>query len=379
MSTAEVPRVLVVTNDFPPRIGGVQQYVWNLVSNLPSHRVAVLAPSWTGAEAFDGSLGFPVHRSSSQSLLPTPTAGRRVAALVREHAADVVLFGHGFPLPLLGPALARKGTPYVVLTHGAEVWQSCVPGFAGPMRRALDRSAAVTAISRYTAGRIRGSLGLDRPMTPLAPGVDERRFHPSADGGSVRDRHDLGDGPLVVSVSRLVPRKGHDILIAAMPIVRRLVPDARLLIAGDGPNRPQLEWLAGTLPTGTVTLAGAVSDQELPAYHAAADVFAVPCRSRYAGLEVEGFGIVYLEAAATAKAAIAGRSGGAAEAVVDGGTGLVVEPREPKAVALALATMLQDPARSARYGAAGRERVERAFTWAQRSARLGRILVQAAR
>jgi phosphatidylinositol alpha-1,6-mannosyltransferase len=164
-----------------------------------------------------------------------------------------------------------------------------------------------------------------------------------------------------------------------MSDLRRLVPDARLLIVGDGPHRPELERLAAHLAPGTVTLAGAVPDQELPAYHAAADVFAMPCRSRYGGLEVEGFGIVYLEAAATARPAIAGHSGGAAEAVVDGDTGVLVEPREPKAVALAIASLLDDPTRRARYGAAGRARVERAFTWAQRGARLGQILAEAPR
>jgi phosphatidylinositol alpha-1,6-mannosyltransferase len=367
-----------VTNDFPPRFGGVQQYVWNLVSNLPSDRVGVLAPSWPGAADHDAALSFEVHRWPSTSLVPTPALRRRVAELVRAHGAEVVVFGHGFPLPLLGPALSRHAVPYVVLTHGAEVWQACVPGFAEPMRRALQRARVVTAISRYTANAIRGSLGLTRPMTPLAPGVDERRFHPSVDGGFVRDRHGLGERSIVVSVSRLVPRKGHDVLIQAMADLRSLVPDAALLIAGDGPHRPELERLAATYPSGTVILAGAVADADLPAYYAAGDVFAMPCRSRYAGLEVEGFGIVYLEAAATAKPAIAGRSGGASEAVVDGETGTVVESREPKAAMLAMVSLLDDPPRSARYGAAGRARVEAAFTWKRRTERLAQILAEAA-
>jgi phosphatidylinositol alpha-1,6-mannosyltransferase len=313
-------------------------------------------------------------------MWPTTDLGLRVVSLAREHGADVVLFGHGLPLPLLGPRLVRRGsrTPYVVLTHGAEVWQACVPGWSGPMRRALSEARAVTAVSRYTAAAIRASLGLERPLALLPPAVDERRFQPSADGAAIMDRHGLGPGPVVVSVSRLVPRKGHDTLIGSMDDVRRLIPDASLLIVGDGPYRGELERRAATLPAGTVTFAGAASEEELPAYYAAGDVFAMPCRSMYAGLEVEGFGIVYLEAAATARPVVAGRSGGAAEAVVDGETGIVAEPREPKAVALAIVSLLDDPQRAAGYGRAGRARVESDFTWTQRTGQLARMLAEAA-
>ena len=375
---ADAPRTLVVTNDFPPRVGGVQQYVSNLAANLPSDRVAVLAPNWPGAREHDAGLPFAVHRWPARVLLPTTDAKRRVASLVREHDADVVVFGHGFPLPLLGAELERRGTPYVVLTHGAELWQACIPGIAGAMRRSLERARAITAVSRYTSNAIRASLGLTRPMIALAPGVDERRFAPTVDGSGIRGRHGLEDRRLVVSVSRLVPRKGHDVLIQAMADLVLLVPDATLLIAGEGPYRSELERMAGGAPRGSVRIVGEVSDDDLPAYYAAADVFAMPCRARFGGLEVEGFGIVYLEAAATAKPAIAGRSGGAAEAVVDGETGLLVEPSEPKAVALGMVSLLDDPDRAARYGRAGRSRVEAHFTWTKRADRLAEILAAAA-
>jgi phosphatidylinositol alpha-1,6-mannosyltransferase len=375
---AHVPRTLVVTNDFPPRVGGVQQYVWNLAANLPPDRVAVFAPTWPGAREHDARQPFAVHRWPSRVLLPTAAARRRAASLVEEHDADVVLFGHGFPLPSMGLRLAERGTPYVVMTHGAEVWQACVPALAGTMRRALVGARAVTAVSRYTGSAIRASLGLPHPIALLAPGVDERRFRPDVDGRAIRERLGMDGRPLLVSISRLVARKGHDVLIAAMPDLTRIVPDAALLIAGDGPHRGALDRLSAGAPPGSVVLAGAVPDHELPAYHAAADVFAMPCRSRLGGLEVEGFGIVYLEAGATARPVIAGRSGGAAEAVVDGVTGLLVEAREPKAVALAIASLLIDPDRAARYGAAARSRIEAGFTWTDRAERLTQILAAAA-
>lgn len=373
-----LPRVLVVTNDFPPRVGGVQQYVWNLVRLLPPDLVAVVAPAWTGWQVHDRGLPFAVHRVPRTFLWPTPALGRLVRGLVREHRADVVLFGHGFPLPLLGPGLAGRGTPYAVLTHGAEIWMERSPGLGALFRRALSRASVVTVISRDTGRTIGRALpGGLRPVL-LPPGVDETRFDPRADGSAVRDRLGLGDSPVVACVSRLVPRKGQDVLIRGLPDLHRLVPAARLLIVGDGPDRDRLRALAGTAPAGSVVFAGEASDDELPYHYAACDVFAMPCRSRWGGLEVEGFGIVFLEAAAAARPVVAGRSGGAAEAVRDGVNGLLVEGGEPRAVALTIANILRSPDHGAAMGAAGRRMVEESFTWTSRVERLGRILARAA-
>jgi phosphatidylinositol alpha-1,6-mannosyltransferase len=373
-----VPRTLVVTNDFPPRVGGVQQYVGNLVRNLPGDRVAVLAPNWPGWSAHDDEQAFPVHRWPSAFLWPTTDLLRRLRSLVMEHGAQVVLFGHGIPLPLVGPELRAGGVPYVALTHGVEAWAARAPLISWGLRRALSSAGEVTAVSRHTAGSIRPLVPSDVPLTVLYPGVDLLRFSADADGAGIRSRHDLGSRPVVLCVSRLVPRKGQDVLLAAMPMVRRLVPDAALLLVGDGPHRGALEAAAAGAPQGSVVLAGEVADTELPAYYAACDVFAMPCRSRWGGLEVEGFGIVFLEAAAAGKAAVAGRSGGAAEAVVDEVTGLLVEGTEPKAVALAVARLLLDPELRARMGAAARAHVEQGFTWPMRAMELAAILSRAA-
>jgi phosphatidylinositol alpha-1,6-mannosyltransferase len=210
--------------------------------------------------------------------------------------------------------------------------------------------------------------------------VDTDRFRPDVDGEPVRDRYGLFDRPLIVCVSRLVRRKGQDMLIRAMATIRRRVPDAVLLIAGDGPDRDRLRALADSdAPRHSVVFAGEVSDDDLPAVYAAADVFAMPCRSRFGGLEVEGFGIVFLEAAASGRAVVAGDSGGAAEAVVDGETGLVVDGRHVGAVAEATAALLQDPVRAEAMGKAGRARAERSFSWPRLTASLRAWLAEAAR
>src|SRR6266567_1395626 len=229
----ETPRVLVVTNDFPPRVGGAQQYIWNLVAHLRPDRVSVLAPNHPGWREHDAAQAFPVHRWPAGALWPTPAVARRTVSLAREHRADVVLFGHGL-LPIVGGALAARGLPYAVITHGWEVWLARTPGVATAMRRGLEGAAEVASVSRYTGREIRGALGLSRSPTVLYPGVDEERFAPSVDGSGLRDRFGLGDRPVVVCVSRLVRRKGQDTLIRAVADARRLVPDITLLLVGDG-------------------------------------------------------------------------------------------------------------------------------------------------
>jgi phosphatidylinositol alpha-1,6-mannosyltransferase len=374
----ECPRVLIVTNDFPPRVGGVQQYVWNLARHLPAERVAVLAPNWPGWQAFDLDQPFPVHRWPARFLWPTTDLASRIRSLAKEHDAAVVLFGHGFPLPLAGRALDHV-IPYAALTHGAEVWLGRTPGTSAAMRRGLAGAREVTAVSDYTARSVRRLLPAGASLSVLHPGVSEARFSPAVRGAAVRKRHGLSGRPVVLCVSRLVPRKGQDVLIRALPLVRRLVPEAALLLVGDGPYRSNLEAMASDAAPGSVVLAGEVSDKELPSYYAACNVFAMPCRSRWAGLEVEGFGIVFLEAASAGKPAVAGRSGGAEEAVVDQETGLVVEGKEPKAVALAVARLLGDDAMAKRLGTAGRARVEAEFTWERQAGRLAEILGRAVR
>lgn len=374
-----------MTNDFPPRVGGVQQYVFNLASHLPADRVCVLAPAWEGDAAHDEALAFRVERFEAAMLWPTPALVSRVRSLVRETSSAVVLFGSALPPALIGPTLAAAGTPYVVATHGVEYWMSLVPGASNALRHATSRASRVLVIAEFTGRTIRTVVPDRVPMSIAPPGVDVERFRPHAHGGEeVRARHRLSDRPLIVCISRLVRRKGQDALIHALPRIRRRVPDAALLIVGNGPDRAYLDGLASDASArdaairDAIVFAGAVTDEELPAYHAAADVFAMPCRSRLGGLEVEGFGIVFMEAAASGKPVVAGASGGSAEAVLDGETGLVIDGRHEDAVAEAVSGLLLDPARAERMGKAGRARAERQFAWPVLAARTAGFLREAA-
>jgi phosphatidyl-myo-inositol dimannoside synthase len=377
MQPPSIPRTLVVTNDFPPRIGGVQQYVFNLVGELPPDRVTLMAPRWEGWREHDATLPYKVVRFSGKALVPIAETRRRVLALAREARAEVALLASGFPVSAFGPDLARAGIPHLCVTHGVEYWVARSPGLARMMGRSMSQASRVTVISDYIRRKVRPVVPDHVPISLCPPGVNVGRFTPDVSGEQARMRHGLSDRRVVVCVSRLVPRKGQDVLIDCMASVRRREPDATLLLVGDGPYRRKLEVMAGRAPTGSVVFAGAVADEQLPAYHAAADVFAMPCRSRWGGLEVEGFGIVFMEAAATGRAAVAGNSGGAAEAVQDGATGLVVNGRNRPQVARAVIELLSDPGRASEMAAAGRARAKAEYSWDQIAGKVAGWLAEA--
>jgi len=368
---------LLVTNDFPPRPGGIQQFVHNLAVRQPAGSVVVYCSTFRDAEKFDAEQPFEVVRERTGMLLPTPGVARRAAELARAHGCDSVWFGAAAPLGLLADGLRRRaGVERVVaLTHGHEVGWAALPGARTLLRRIGRGADVVTYLGEYTRTRLARALDGLTSLQRLAPGVDVDAYSPQVDRHLIRARHHLADRPVIVCVSRLVPRKGQDVLIRALPLIRRAVPDAALLLVSGGPYRPTLERLARE--TGVerdVVFTGAVSWAELPAHYAAGDVFAMPCRTRRRGLDVEGLGIVYLEASATGLPVVAGDSGGAPDAVREGETGFVVPGRAVAAVADRITNLLLDPALAARMGAAGRAWVEAEWRWETQADRLRTLL-----
>ncbi|HEX6400518.1 MAG TPA: glycosyltransferase family 4 protein [Actinomycetota bacterium] len=373
----EIPRTLMVTNDFPPRVGGIQRTLWSLCAELPPERLAVLAPTWTGARAFDADAPFVTIRQPRRFLWPSPATAVAVDRAIAETGAEVVVFGDAFPLALLGPRLAERGTPYVILGHGFDYWLSTVPVAHAVMRRMTSRASRVTACSRFIARRVRTAVPDGVPVSVLYAGADLERFRPDLPTEDLRALHGLGDRPVVVCVSRLVYRKGQDVLIRSMRDVLRRAPGAVLVIVGGGPREAALRRLAESAPTGSVVFAGEVSEDVLPRYYALGDVFAMPCRTRLGGMEVEGWGNVFLEAAACGRPVVVGDSGGARETLVHGETGLLVDGRDEPAVADAVASFLEDPAYARRMGKAGRARVEGHHTWRGAAERLAGWLREA--
>jgi phosphatidyl-myo-inositol dimannoside synthase len=373
-----MPRVLIVTNDFPPRAGGIQSFVHALALRLPPGQVVVYAPAWPGAAEFDQQQPFPVLRHPTSLMLPVPAVRDRAIQALTEHGCDRVLFGAAAPLGLLAPALRKAGADRIVaVTHGHEAGWAALPGARALLRRIGDSVDVVTYLGEYFRVRLARALSpaATARMARLAPGVDAAEFRPGAGGAAIRDRLGLAGRPVVVCVSRLVTRKGQDTLIRAWPAVRAAGGDPVLLLVGSGPADRRLHQLARQLGVaGSVRFTGQVPAAELPAYYDAGDVFAMPCRTRRGGLDVEGLGIVYLEASATGLPVIAGDSGGAPDAVVSGETGYVVPGRSVEALASRLTQLLTEPAAARAMGEKGLAWVDREWRWELVASRLEQIL-----
>ncbi|GAA1482861.1 GDP-mannose-dependent alpha-(1-6)-phosphatidylinositol monomannoside mannosyltransferase [Gordonia sinesedis] len=372
-------RTLLVTNDFPPRPGGIQSYLQNLVDLLPPDDVVVYAPRWRGTshDDFDAAVPYTVHRHPTTLMLPTPLVARRAAGIVRDENIDTVWFGAAAPLAVLAPAMRRAGASRVIAsTHGHEVGWSMLPGARQVLRHIGTHTDVITFVSRYTRGRFASAFGAQAALEYLPPGVDTSRFAPDPLARNrLRARHGLGERPVILCLSRLVPRKGQDVLIRALPLIRREIADAALVIVGGGPYADDLHRLADREKVAEhVVFTGSVPADELAAYHNVADVFAMPSRTRGGGLDVEGLGIVYLEASASGVPVVAGTSGGAPETVREGITGTVVDGTDVAGVALAIIALLADPATAAAMGRAGRDMTVRDWQWKTMAARLEQLL-----
>ncbi|WP_067699210.1 glycosyltransferase family 4 protein [Nocardia jejuensis] len=372
-------RTLLVTNDFPPRPGGIQSYLHALALQLPPDELVVYAPRWRGDShwKFDAEQPFQVVRHPTTLMLPTPLVLRRAAKLLRDEQCDRVWFGAAAPLALMSPKLRKAGAERIIAsTHGHEVGWSMLPGSRQALRVIGDSTDVVTYVSKYTRGRFASAFGAQAALEYLPPAVDSEVFTPDpAARAELRTRYGLGDRPTILCLSRLVPRKGQDALIVALKGIREKIDGATLVIAGGGPYEQKLRQLAQSLEVEQhVVFTGRVPASELAAHHTLADVFAMPCRTRGFGLDVEGLGIVFLEASASGVPVVAGDSGGAPETVREGETGRVVNGRSTASITDAIVSILSDRDAAAAMGAAGRSWVQHQWRWDLMGARLRELL-----
>lgn len=363
-------RTLLVTNDFPPVVGGIQSYLEDYAKRLPAQDLIVLASTPPGgpgaAAAYDATALFKVVRMPTRVLLPTPDVRLRMRRIIETEGVETVWFGAAAPLGLLGAAAKRAGaTRVIATTHGHEVGWGMVPGARQALRRIFRTADVVTYISQYTLGELSPHLPSGTRTLRLPSGIDVERFRPDPTArAALRERYGLGQAPTAVCVSRLVARKGQDSLIEAWPRVVEQVPGAQLVVVGWGPYAKRLAQLKrASAARESIVLTGPVDSAELPGHVAMGDVFAMPCRTRHGGLDVEGLGIVFLEASATGLPVIAGTSGGAPETVEEAVTGNVVDGRDEDALVAALVRQLTDPELRARMGAAGRRLMTEQWTW----------------
>ena len=366
---------LLVTNDYPPKIGGIQSLLWEWWRRLPADRFAVLTSPYTGTAEFDAGEPYRIERTAEPVLLPHPWMVKRINDLADDFGADLVVLDPAVPLGLVGPSLKL---PYDLVLHGAEV---TVPGRLPLSKQALaytlKRARHIIAAGGYPAAEAEHAAGQSLPTTVVPCGVDPDRFRPltASERTEARQRFDLPvDAEVIVAISRLVPRKGFDTAIRAVNRIKHRRPDLLLVIAGSGREEARLKRLAAELDA-PVVFAGRVPHDDLPKLYGCADVFAMLCRNRWGGLEQEGFGIVFIEAAACGVPQVAGDSGGAAEAVAHGETGLVIDdPEDVQAVAEAFEQLLDDDELRHAMGKRSRERVETEFAYDVLARRLGETL-----
>lgn len=359
-------------------MGGINYLVDQVMRRFPAGEVTIFASTYPGAAAFDATYPHEVIRLTTGMMLPTPGVRRRLHAELRARKPDVVLFGAIWPLGHMGPGIKRKLTiPYAGMAQGLELTAARIPGLLARIGR---DALFVTAGSAWTRRRLERAFRREGDMPIMASGIDTDTFTPAVSDALVRQRHALGDAPVICCVSRLVPRKGQDMLIRALPRIAQAIPAVRLLIVGIGPYERALRSLAErTGVTDRVVFAGAVPYAELPAYFRAGDVFAMPCRSRRFGLDVEALGAVFLQAAAVGRPVLVGRSGGAPEAVREGETGVVVDPTSSDAIATELIGLLGDPARAAAMGEAGARWTHAEWTWEAQALHLRTLLLTSLR
>jgi phosphatidylinositol alpha-1,6-mannosyltransferase len=374
-------KVLLVTNDLGPRAGGIETFVLGLIEGLPKDSLIIYTSSQKGDKAFDAQLlekfGAVVIRDRAKMLLPTPRITRKAVKILKQQQIKNVWFGAAAPLALMAEKLRSAGASNIVaLTHGHEVWWAKIPILKSLLKKIIKDVDHLGYLGDFTKGEIAKISNQPQKFLQIAPGIDTEHFAPKSARGDLIEKYRLDGRRVIVSVGRLVHRKGQDELVKAMPKILEQFPDAILLFVGEGPIKQMLFNSAkqlGVLPK--VVFAGRVSHHDLPDYICLGEIFAMPVRSRFSGLEVEGLGIVYLEASACGLPVIVGNSGGAVDAVLDKKTGLLVDGTKSDQIADAICELLANPERAKQMGAAGRDWVINNWQLSSWSEKFNKVLI----
>ena len=369
---------LLVTNDYPPKVGGIQSYLWEIYRRLPQEEVTILCSAYENSENFDAEQNHKIIRAKQRVLFPSTKLANAIRNVIADHKIDFVMFDPAVPVGILGPKI---GTPYGVILHGAEVTiPGRIPGLKQMLRKVLLSAELVVTAGEYSTKEAERAAKSKLPVVIIPPGVDEKRFKPLTleERNSARSSFGLNQkDEIILTLSRLVPRKGMDVLIKACAELQKNRPNLKLLIAGTGRDRQRLETIAKQKKA-SVTFLGHVQDQHIPSLYGMADIFSMLCRVRWGGLEQEGFGIVFLEAAAAGIPQIAGKSGGAEEAVLHEKTGKVIQnPKDSKSVAEAISELLDNKAKFTELKKVSRSRAETEFSYDYLSKKFHKSILEA--
>ena len=361
--------ILLITNDLGPHLGGIETFLLGLLGELKGEEIIIYTSKQSGSEDFDLALakktGVKILRDRAKILLPTPRVVRNIRGVIKEFNCEIAWFGAAAPLALMAQKLKKYGiNRTIAITHGHEVWWAKLPFFRRAMRSIGNGCDVVTYLGSYTRDAIEGALGEHPELVQIAPGIALDVFTPGPKPADLVERYRIKNVPTILCVGRLVKRKGQDKLIKALPEIKGEFPNVRLLLVGEGPLRKKLSKLVKKLQLeDNVIFTGRVSYEELPKYFRVGDIFAMPARTRNFGLEVEGLGIVYLEASATGLPVIVGSSGGAPDALIQGETGYVVDGRNVEEIARQISYLIRDPESAKRLGAKGRDWIESKWSW----------------
>ncbi len=362
-------KILLVTNDLGPHAGGIESFILGLIGQMDGSQIVIYTSSEKGEEEFDAFLatkyGVTVVRDRAKVLLPTPRVNRSVARVMKEYSCEYIWFGAAAPLGWMSGHLRRKGAKRIVtLTHGHEVWWSKLWPFSAIMKIMATQMDAIGYLGEFTKRAMVRAVGESVVFTRIAPGISTQHFTPGEKSLALAKELGVENKKVIVCVGRLVHRKGQDRLIQSMPEILKRVPEAILLIVGEGPRREVLEKLVAQCGVSeSVRIVGRLSYDLLPEVIRLGDVFAMPSRSRFFGLEVEGLGIVYLEASSCGVPVIAGASGGAPDAVLEGETGLVVDGNNLQAIADSVVRVLEDKKLHDRMSQRGRAWAVEEWNW----------------
>ena len=368
-AVSDIRKILLVTNDFGPRSGGIETFILGLLEKLDGSQISIYTSAQPGDGEFDEELArkfkLAIYRDKSKILLPSPRVIREVKRVMKLHGSQIVWFGSAAPLGLMATNLRKAGARRIVgLTHGHEVWWAKLFPFNLAIRKIGNSFDALTFLGSFTKDAMKSAIGKRAELIQVAPGISTSLFKPGQKPAALMAKYQIEDRPTLICVGRLVHRKGQDKLIAAMPKIKESIPNAQLLLVGSGPRAKYLERAITKLDLAEdIKLLGRVKYEELPAHFLLGDVFVMPSRSRLFGLEVEGLGIVYLEASASGLPVIAGDSGGAPDAVIPNKTGLLVDGRDTESIATACIKLLSNPTLAKEFGKNGRQWTVSTWSW----------------
>ena len=368
-AVSDIRKILLVTNDFGPRSGGIETFILGLLEKLDGSQISIYTSAQPGDGEFDEELArkfkLAIYRDKSKILLPSPRVIREVKRVMKLHGSQIVWFGSAAPLGLMATNLRKAGARRIVgLTHGHEVWWAKLFPFNLAIRKIGNSFDALTFLGSFTKDAMKSAIGKRAELIQVAPGISTSLFKPGQKPAALMAKYQIEDRPTLICVGRLVHRKGQDKLIAAMPKIKEAIPNAQLLFVGSGPRAEYLQRAITKLDLAEdIKLLGRVKYEELPAHFLLGDVFVMPSRSRLFGLEVEGLGIVYLEASASGLPVIAGDSGGAPDAVIPNKTGLLVDGRDTESIATACIKLLSNPTLAKEFGKNGRQWTVSTWSW----------------